>query len=71
MRAIVDRIEDDVAVVVFEDGGRAYLPAKRLPPGAGEGTVLRLSWTVDTESNAREVAELIERLRRRTEDHLT
>lgn len=70
MRAIVDRIEDDVAVLIFEDGGRAYVPAGRLPPGAGEGTVLRVSWQVDTESNTKEVAELIDRLRHRTEEHL-
>lgn len=70
MRAIVDRIEDGVAVLVFEDGGRAYLPADQLPAGVGEGTVLRLSWAVDTDSNAEEIAQLIERLRRRTEEHL-
>ncbi len=69
MRAIVDRIEDDLAVLIFEDGGRAYLPAAQLPAGAGEGTVLHLSWTVD-DSGAAELAQLIERLRRRTEEHL-
>ena len=69
MRAIVDRVEDGVAVVVFEDGGRAYLPAEHLPAGAGEGTVLRLEWRVDTGSGADDVAALIERLRSRTEEH--
>ncbi|HEV8352809.1 MAG TPA: DUF3006 domain-containing protein [bacterium] len=69
MRAIVDRIEEDVAVLIFEDGGRAYVPAAHLPAGAGEGTVLRLSWTVDS-SGAAEVSEMIERLRARTEEHL-
>lgn len=66
-RAIVDRIEDEVAVLVFEDGGRAYVPAAHLPAGAGEGTVLRVSWSVD-EGDPGEVAQLIERLRRRTEE---
>ncbi len=70
MQAIVDRIEDDVAVVIFEDGGRAYLPAAQLPPGAGEGTVVRVTWAVETGRNAHEVAELIDRLRRRSEEHL-
>jgi hypothetical protein len=69
MRAIVDRVEDGVAVVVFEDGGRAYLPAEHLPAGAGEGTVLRLEWQVDTGSGADDVAALIQRLRARTEEH--
>lgn len=70
MRAIVDRIEDDVAVVLFEDGGRAYLPAAHLPPGAGEGTVLHVAWTVDTDGSAPEVAALIATLRHRFEEHL-
>ncbi|HEY6104202.1 MAG TPA: DUF3006 domain-containing protein [bacterium] len=69
MRAIVDRVEDGVAVIVFEDGGRAYVPAEHLPAGAGEGTVLRLEWSVDTGSAAGEIADLIERLRSRTEEH--
>lgn len=69
MRAIIDRIEEGTAVLLFEGGGRAYLGADRLPPGAGEGTVLDVSWTV-AESSGEEIAEMIERLRRRTEDHL-
>ncbi len=69
MRAVVDRVEDGVAVIVFEDGGRAYVPAEHLPAGAGEGTVLRVNWSVDTSSAAEEVAGLIERLRSRTEEH--
>ncbi len=70
MRAIVDRVEDDVAVVIFEDGGRAYLPAAQLPPGAGEGTVLTVTWAVETGTSAQEAAELIDRLRRHGEEHL-
>ncbi len=70
MRAIIDRLEDGVAVLIFETGGRAYVPADQLPPGAGEGTVLRITLNVDTDANASEIAVLIDRLRRRTEEHL-
>lgn len=70
MRAIIDRVEDGVAVLVFESGGRAYVPADQLPPGAGEGTVLQIGLHVDTDANASEIAALIDRLRRRTEEHL-
>lgn len=69
MRAIIDRLEDGVAVIVFEDGGRAYVPAEHLPAGSGEGTVLRVEWSVDTGSPGPEIAALIERLRDRTEEH--
>jgi len=68
MRAVVDRVEDGVAVIILEGGGRAYLPAEGLPAGAGEGTVLRLEWRVETGS-AEEAAALIDRLRARTEEH--
>ncbi len=69
MRGIVDRVEDGVAVILLEGGGRAYVPAEHLPPGAGEGTVLRLTWDVVTDGGAAEVAALIAALRTRTEDH--
>lgn len=70
MRAIIDRIEDGVAVLVFESGGRAYVPAEQLPAGAGEGTVLGVNLEVDANASASEIAALIDRLRRRTEEHL-
>ena len=70
MRAIIDRVEDGVAVLIFETGGRAYVPADQLPPGAGEGTVLRINLQVDANANASEIEALIDRLRRRTEEHL-
>jgi len=69
MRAVVDRVEDGVAVIILEGGGRAYLPAEGLPAGVGEGTVLRLEWSVETGGSAEEAAVLIQRLRARTEEH--
>jgi hypothetical protein len=69
MRAVVDRLEDGVAVILLEGGGRAYVAAEHLPAGAGEGTVLRLTWDVDTDGSASEAADLIQRLRARTEEH--
>jgi len=70
MRAIIDRVEDGVAVLIFESGGRAYVPADQLPQGAGEGTVLRIALEVDANANASEIEDLIDKLRRRTEEHL-
>ncbi len=69
MRGIVDRIEEGVAVIVFEDGGRAYVAADQLPAGAGEGTVLRVEWKVEPDASAEEVARLIDRLRAGSEEH--
>jgi len=69
MRAVVDRLEDGVAVILLEGGGRAYVAVEHLPSGVGEGTVLRLTWDVETDRSAGEVAALIEALRARTEEH--
>ena len=68
MRAVVDRLEDGVAVILLEGGGRAYVAAELLPAGVGEGTVLRLTWDVEADGSAGEIAALIARLRAQTEE---
>jgi len=42
MRAIIDRIEDGVAVVELDDNQWIHLPAHLLPADAREGSVLAL-----------------------------
>ena len=47
-RGVVDRIEEEVAVVFLEDGHAAFLPRTILPPGSREGITIELSvrvWT--------------------------
>lgn len=39
---VVDRLEEEVAVVVFEGGHAAFLPRLALPQGAGEGCGVRV-----------------------------
>ena len=56
-------------MILLEGGGRAYVAVEHLPAGTGEGTVLRLTWSVDADTSAGEVAALIEALRARTEGH--
>lgn len=69
----VDRIEGDSAVLVPAAGAdgrvpreaRLLWPVALLPPGAGEGVVLRVRCSVDPESTSaarRRVRELIDRL---------
>lgn len=77
MRAVVDRIEGEAAVVLPESSGgvvgQSLVPAGRLPPGAGERTVL--SVTVDrgavrdiradaatSEKRSQAIAERVEQL---------
>ena len=45
--AVLDRIEEDRAVIVFEDGSCFVLPASLLPIPANEGECLRLTITKD------------------------
>ena len=63
IRGIVDRIEDGIAVILLEDGGRAYLPAGRLPPGARAGALVRVDLEVEGQADPAEVAALINHMR--------
>ena len=69
MRATIDRIEGDVAVLILTDetSHRFTLPISRLPPGTREGDVLTLALQCDEAATcaARDrSAALIARLRR-------
>lgn len=59
MRGLVDRIEDGMAVILLERGGRVYVPATHLPAGATVGTGLRLHWAVEGAADAAAVAPRI------------
>lgn len=67
MRGFVDRLEDGVAVVLLDGGGRAYINASLLPEGVAAGSVVEVTIArVDPPANAasvEEIAALIERLR--------
>ncbi len=67
MRGFIDRVEDGVAVVLLDGGGRAYLNASGLPAGIAAGSLIDVTLTkVDAPTDAaavEEMAELIERLR--------
>lgn len=67
MRGFVDRMEDGVAVVLLDGGGRAYLNASVLPVGITAGSLVEVTITkVDAPTDAasvEEIAALIERLR--------
>ncbi len=67
MRGFVDRLDDGVAVVLLDGGGRAYVPRSALPPGIVAGsfvdvTIAPAGAPTGAES-AEEIAMLIERLR--------
>ena len=54
MRGVIDRIEEGIAVIELEDRSQIFFPAKRLPKGAGEGSVLRIDITYDREATKRQ-----------------
>ena len=49
MWAVVDRIEGQRAVLELEDGDIVELDKDHLPPGAGAGSVLRITLSLDRE----------------------
>jgi hypothetical protein len=63
MRGIIDRLEDGMAVILLEEGGRAHLPAGRLPPGTRSGALVRVDLEVEGQANPEEAAALIDHLR--------
>ena len=68
LRAVVDRIEGKMAVLLVGDEGyRVVLPRSFLPDDAEEGVVLKFLIEVDaaaTEEAKRRVRDLIDRLSR-------
>lgn len=44
MRVVIDRFEDDFAVVILPDGKTADLPKMLVPEGAGEGAVIDITY---------------------------
>lgn len=67
--AVVDAIEDDTVVLLFDRGPKLHLDRSFLPPGTRESTVLRVTFAVDDEEKARRVGaiqDLSQRLLDRT-----
>lgn len=64
-RAIVDRIEGDVAVLELPDGNPMEIPSRLLPQGIGDGSVIRFRVDRDEQAEAKqrdEIADLQARL---------
>ncbi len=43
IKATIDRLENDLAVIRLDDGQELSLPLNLLPPGSSEGSLLSLS----------------------------
>lgn len=66
----LDRIEQQLAVLITEDGQSWLVQARHLPPGSREGDVLDVLFKRnpgETEELSRRVAELQRRLLERTD----
>jgi hypothetical protein len=67
---IVDRIEDDLAVLVMSDDEKVKLnlPVNRLPKGVKSGDHLKVTFEIDRESAdevATEIEDLLDKLKRK------
>ncbi len=63
MRVVIDRIEEEIAMVEKDDGSFEEMPKRLIPPEAKEGDVLQI--TVDTESTVdrrEEITSLMDEL---------
>ncbi|OQC70020.1 MAG: hypothetical protein BWX47_00751 [candidate division Hyd24-12 bacterium ADurb.Bin004] len=71
MTVTLDRIENGVAVLLLDDGQRLLVPARIIPQGCPDGTVLRMTFERDdreTEARMARVRALRERLVERSGD---
>jgi hypothetical protein len=70
---IVDRIEDDLAVLVLSDDEKVKLnmPVDRLPKGVKGGDHLKVTFEIDqkaTEEVATQVEDLLDKLKRKNRE---
>lgn len=69
VRAVIDRFEGDIAVVLIGDESiRCDLPRRYLPPGAGEGHHLTLEFVIDeqgTEQQRKKIQGMMDELLKR------
>lgn len=67
----LDRIEENLAVLITREGHQWLLPAEHLPEGAREGDVLQVIMAVDLEETAKlavRIRDLQQRLLDRTRE---
>jgi len=67
----LDRIEENLAVLITREGHPFHLPAGCLPEGAGGGDVIRVTLSVDeaeTEALAARIRDLQQQLLDRTRE---
>ena len=69
MKAVIDRFEADYAVVLFGDEEiKVNIPKKLLPPGAKEGSWLKVSFALDPEGTAKQkkkISNLLNKLKKK------
>lgn len=58
VHGVVDRIEDDVAVVVLDDEKKINIPVKYLPSNVMEGDVIDISLNVNKEETVKRARKL-------------
>lgn len=56
MRVVIDRIEEELAILEKDDGSFEEISKRLIPPEAKEGDVLRI--TVDTQSTVNRKEEI-------------
>ena len=68
MKATIDRIEGEIAVLIGEENTKLNIPLSLLPAGCKEGDVLNISIERDvagTEQTKERVTDLMEKLKKK------
>ena len=71
MKAVIDRVEDKIAVLLLEDESiKLNIPLSLLPDGCKEGDILNMSFerdVVGTEQAKERVSSLMEKLKKKSQ----
>ncbi len=72
MKAVIDRFENNHAIVLFgDDELKADIPRQLLPPGAKEGSWLNVSFELDPEGEKKQrdkIEGLLDKLKRKSKE---
>ena len=68
---VVDRIEEGICELIFDDGHQITVAKAALPKGTREGSVLSVAYELDEEERKRrigDISEIQQRLLKRTKE---
>ena len=58
VRGVLDRVEEELAVIVLDRGGEIIIPLEQLPEGSKENTVFDIDFRINLEEEKKRLDEI-------------